>query len=245
MNLRPGDAPPPFALADLSGRRVGSDALAGGAAVVLFWSTWSPRSAEMLDDFKRHAATYAAKGLKVVAINIDGENLGAAQQAAIREYAAARELPFPVLLDEGSEDLLGLGRHGAPDRGRPRRRRAHRLRPAGLPGNAARGARGGDQEGAGHGGSARAAATQAPPARRRRPARWRTSGGSSSPRGTRSGRARRSGGPRPRTPPPSRPRSWSRASRSRSAAPPRPSSWPGRSARRRSTAATCAISSAA
>jgi len=109
MNLRLGDAPPPFALADLSGKRVGSDSLAGGASVILFWSTWSPRSAEMFDDFKRHAATYAAKGLKIVAINNDGENLGVAQKAAIREYAAARELPFPVLLDEGLQTYAAWG----------------------------------------------------------------------------------------------------------------------------------------
>ena len=109
MSLRPGDAPPPFALPDLAGKLVGSDALAGGASVVLFWSTWSPRSAEMFDDFKRHAAAYAGKGLKIVAINIDGENLGAAQKAAIREYAAARELPFPVLLDEGLTTFSAWG----------------------------------------------------------------------------------------------------------------------------------------
>ncbi len=109
MSLRPGDAPPRFALADLSGRRVGSDALADAAAVVLFWSTWSPRSAEMFDDFKRHAATYGPKGLRIVAINIDGENLGAAQKAAIREYAAARDLPFPVLLDEGLKTFAAWG----------------------------------------------------------------------------------------------------------------------------------------
>jgi thioredoxin-like negative regulator of GroEL len=101
MSLRPGDAPPPFALPDLSGRQVTNAEIAGAPAVVLFWSTWSPRSAEMLDDFKRHAAAYGGKGLKLVAINIDGESLDAGRKAAIREFAAARELPFPVLLDEG------------------------------------------------------------------------------------------------------------------------------------------------
>jgi tetratricopeptide (TPR) repeat protein len=109
MNLRPGDAPPPFGLADLAGKRVGSDTLAGAPSVVLFWSTWSPRSAEMFDDFKRHAAAYAGKGLKIVAINIDGENLGAAQKTAIREYAAVRELPFPVLIDEGLATFSSWG----------------------------------------------------------------------------------------------------------------------------------------
>jgi tetratricopeptide (TPR) repeat protein len=109
MNLKPGEAPPPFSLPDLAGKKVGSETLAGAPSVVLFWSTWSPRSAEMLEDFKRHAAAYAPKGLKLVAINIDGENLGPAQLAAIKEYAAARELPFPVLLDAGLKIFSAWG----------------------------------------------------------------------------------------------------------------------------------------
>ena len=109
MNLRPGDAPPPFVLSDLTGKQVGSEALAGAPSVVLFWSTWSPRSGEMLDDFKRHAAAYGGKGLKIVSINIDGENLGAAQKATIREYAVARDLPFPVLLDEDLRTFSSWG----------------------------------------------------------------------------------------------------------------------------------------
>ena len=64
---------------------------------------------EMLEDFKRHAAAYGARGLRVVAVNIDGENLGEAQRAAIREYAAARALPFPVLLDEGLKTFAAWG----------------------------------------------------------------------------------------------------------------------------------------
>jgi tetratricopeptide (TPR) repeat protein len=109
MTLRPGEMPPTFDLADLAGTRVGPDVLAGRASVVLFWSTWSPRSAEMLEDFKRHASAYAAQGLKIVAINVDGENLGAAQRAAIREYAAERALPFPVLLDDGLKTFAAWG----------------------------------------------------------------------------------------------------------------------------------------
>jgi len=109
MDLRPGDAPPPFTLPDLGGNPVGSATLAGSPAAVLFWSTWSPRSSEMLEDFKRHAEAYGAKGLKILAVNIDGENLGTAQRAAVREYAAARALPFPVLLDEGLATFAAWG----------------------------------------------------------------------------------------------------------------------------------------
>ena len=109
MNLRPGDAPPPFTLPDLAGQPVASATLAGAPAAVLFWSTWSPRSAEMLDDFKRHAEAYGGKGLRILAVNIDGENLGEAQRAAIREYATSRALPFPVLLDGGLATFAAWG----------------------------------------------------------------------------------------------------------------------------------------
>src|SRR5512139_1784271 len=109
MNLRPGDAPPPFTLPDLGGKLVESATLAGAPAAVLFWSTWSPRSAEMLEDFKRHAEAYGAKGLKILAVNIDGENFGEAQRSAVREYAAARALPFPVLLDQGLVTFAAWG----------------------------------------------------------------------------------------------------------------------------------------
>jgi tetratricopeptide (TPR) repeat protein len=63
----------------------------------------------MLEDFKRHAEAYGGKGLKILAVNIDGENLGEAQRAAIREYVAARALPFPVLIDEGLRTFSAWG----------------------------------------------------------------------------------------------------------------------------------------
>ncbi len=109
MTLRSGDAPPPFALPDLAGKQVGSETLAGSVSIVLFWSTWSPRSSEMLEDFKRHHAAYGENGLKVLAVNIDGENSGAAPVSAIREFAAVRELPFPVLVDEGLRTFSAWG----------------------------------------------------------------------------------------------------------------------------------------
>lgn len=108
--LRVGETPPPIALPDLAGTTVATRELfAGAPAAVLFWSTWSPRSAEMLEDFKAYHEAYAARGLRVVAVNIDGEHLGAAQKAAVREYAAARRLPFPVLLDERLEVFAAWG----------------------------------------------------------------------------------------------------------------------------------------
>ena len=227
MTLRPGDAPPPFALADLAGKRVGSDSLAGarlGRALLVDLEPALRRDVRRLQAPRRRLR---GKGLKIVAINIDGENLGAAQKAAIREYAAARELPFPVLLDEGLRTFSAWGVMAHPTEvvldaggriayvlpGYPlslREELEEAIRKAlGVP--------------------------VAPPREPTTSVRFRAAGGwrcstttsaaSCSPRATRSRRSRRSGARRPPTPPSSRPPSWSRASRSRSAASPRPSSW--------------------
>jgi peroxiredoxin Q/BCP len=99
MSLRPGDAAPAFALPDLSGGSLALGDLAGRPAVVVFFSTWSPRSAEVLEDFKAYHAAYATRGLAIVAIDTDGENLDAARTALVREYVAAHAPPYPVLLD--------------------------------------------------------------------------------------------------------------------------------------------------
>jgi len=109
MALGVGDAPPPFELPALDGATVSSGTLAGAPAAVLFWSTWSPRSAEMLADFARYQESYGPKGLRIVAVNIDAERLDEARRAAVRDYAASRGLPFPVLVDEGLRTFAAWG----------------------------------------------------------------------------------------------------------------------------------------
>jgi peroxiredoxin len=107
--IEPGTPAPLFSLADPSGKTFTLDSLAGTPRAVLFWSTWSPRSSELLEDFREYHRLYADKGLRIVAVNIDGENLTRSQRQDILSVVKKLDLPFPVLLDERLEAFVAYG----------------------------------------------------------------------------------------------------------------------------------------
>jgi peroxiredoxin len=107
--LRLGDTAPAFSLADLSGAAFSLDAAGAHPRVLIFWSTWSPRSLEVLQDFRDRHDALAAQGLEIVAINADGEQLDARRLQAVRDYVDRLMLPFPVLLDAGLHTYVSYG----------------------------------------------------------------------------------------------------------------------------------------
>ena len=104
-----GMAPPPFALPDRSDKIVSLEYLAGHPGVIVFWSTWSPRSAEILEDMSGYHRQYAPKGLRIVTVNVDGENLDHRRREEIRRYTEERDPPFPVLFDRNLEAFAAYG----------------------------------------------------------------------------------------------------------------------------------------
>lgn len=104
-----GMAPLPFALPDRGEKSVSLEYLSGSPGVVFFWSTWSPRSAEMIDDMVDYHRRYAAAGLRIVAINVDGENLDQRRREEIRRYTEEKDPPFPVLFDRNLEAFAAYG----------------------------------------------------------------------------------------------------------------------------------------
>jgi peroxiredoxin len=101
--------PPPFTLPDDNGEEVSLSSFQGSPLAIIFWSTWSPRSKEILEDFREHHSKYSSEGLKIIAINIDGEKLNNLQHNEIREYASSMALPFPILYDD---ELLTFASYG-------------------------------------------------------------------------------------------------------------------------------------
>jgi peroxiredoxin len=108
-NIAVGMAPPPFRLSTPAGAPVSLDYFQGGAGVIVFWATWSPRSAEILADFEGLHARWAAAGLKIVAVNADKESFSAAECAAVAHAAGHMALSFPVVLDEGLRTYAAYG----------------------------------------------------------------------------------------------------------------------------------------
>jgi len=107
--MEAGRKAPPFSLADVSGRIYSLDHLAGSPGAVVFWSTWSPRSTEVLEDFREYHRLFADKGLRILAVNIDGENLDYRRKAEVLAAAAEGDFPFPVLLDDHLEAFVAYG----------------------------------------------------------------------------------------------------------------------------------------
>ncbi len=100
LHTKVGDRVRVITLADLSGTPRSTDESKGNSRVIAFFTTWSPRSAELLSDLKRLHPLIEPKGVRVLAVCVDGENLSVDRRAAITEYVKGLDLPFPALLDD-------------------------------------------------------------------------------------------------------------------------------------------------
>ena len=100
---------PAFTLASLGGDPVSlADTVAGAkATAVVFWAVWSPRSKPMLADLEGLFKAYGESGLRVLAVNVEHEELDAAGREQVASAAAG--LSFPVLLDAGLATYLAYG----------------------------------------------------------------------------------------------------------------------------------------
>ncbi|MDT8394832.1 MAG: redoxin domain-containing protein [bacterium] len=70
-----------------------------GLTVVVFWATWSPRSAKALELWQRFGARYAGHGVRVITVNADNQDMGREDEIRIRDYLAENSLSLPVIMD--------------------------------------------------------------------------------------------------------------------------------------------------
>jgi tetratricopeptide (TPR) repeat protein len=107
-------AAPEFSLPDLSGRIHSLSALRGQPALLAFWTTKAPDSLDELKTLEKVRAAWAAKGLQLIAVNVDDPivsdpivndpNVSDPADDAIRNFA--RQFTFPIL--RGSEDVAAI-----------------------------------------------------------------------------------------------------------------------------------------
>ena len=104
-----GKAAPDFVLEDLSGRTVALSSFKGKPLLINFWATWcgpckieTPWLVELQNE-------YAAKGLEVVGISTEGEDLQpgdkeglARQKAAVARFVKEYHMQYPVLVNGDS-----------------------------------------------------------------------------------------------------------------------------------------------
>jgi Flp pilus assembly protein TadD/peroxiredoxin len=114
-NVAPGAKPPAFTLRDLDGQERASEALLGpGVSVLVFFAVWNPRSKEILADLERLRTELGPERVRLVAVNVEHEDITAADREAIRALAAEAGLRSPPLLDQGLAVFNAYGTMAVP-----------------------------------------------------------------------------------------------------------------------------------
>lgn len=110
-----GDKPPVFILQDLAGKEWrSSELLAGKVSVVVFWSTWSPRSEEVLADLEKLRQELGPERFQVIAVNAEHTEISRADEAAIGKMAVELNLTALMLLDQGLKAYNDYGAMALP-----------------------------------------------------------------------------------------------------------------------------------
>ncbi len=72
-----------------------------GATLVVFWATWSSRSADALAGFQQLYAEHGGRGLQVVAVNVEHQESDPADRPRLEAFARDLGVSFPVVFDQG------------------------------------------------------------------------------------------------------------------------------------------------
>ena len=80
-----------------------------GLTVVVFWGTWSPRSAKALELWQRFGDQYAQHGVQVITVNADHQHMEADDIEKVRQYLADHDISLPVNVDSELEFFNEVG----------------------------------------------------------------------------------------------------------------------------------------
>jgi tetratricopeptide (TPR) repeat protein len=101
---------PDFSLPDLPGQTRSLAALRGKPVLLNFWVTQSEDCERTLQEFNRRHAPWAAQGLQLLTVNLDGFSLDEPSRddnaEKLQSFARARRLSFPIL--RGSTDVASI-----------------------------------------------------------------------------------------------------------------------------------------
>ena len=80
-----------------------------GLTVLLFWSTWNPRSESALKLWEKFGNEYKEHGINVTAVNADHQDMQPEDVQKVRDYLVEREIKLPVVIDSHLELFNEIG----------------------------------------------------------------------------------------------------------------------------------------
>lgn len=114
-SLERGMQAPDFRLNDLQNGQQSFSSLKGEKlTVLLFWATWGSNSKKALKMMQALHQQYQGRGLSVVGINVDNQQMSEETLAAVRAMVAAEQVTFPILVDRGLTTFQQFGVIAAP-----------------------------------------------------------------------------------------------------------------------------------
>ncbi|MBF0327939.1 MAG: redoxin domain-containing protein [Nitrospirae bacterium] len=100
--IQKGAAAPEFSLKDGDGKPANiSEFMSGKVLVLLFWSTESEHSESALKRFDEFYRKYSSKGVNVVAVNVEHQNITPEDIKHIKKVLHNLDVSFTALIDEG------------------------------------------------------------------------------------------------------------------------------------------------
>jgi Tfp pilus assembly protein PilF/peroxiredoxin len=110
QELQVGMEVPEFSLRTISGETSKLAELRGEKLTILFfWSTWSKNSAKGLARMEKLHHQFGDRGLSIIGINADGQNLNVNTIEAVKEMTGTLKITFPMLLDQGLSAFRDIG----------------------------------------------------------------------------------------------------------------------------------------
>ena len=99
VGIMKGQVAPDFKLKDIKGKQVSLSSEKNNVVCLIFWATWCPHCVHELPRYKDLHAKYAAKGLKILSINIAAND----PPQRVEAYQQKAQLPYPILYDAVQE----------------------------------------------------------------------------------------------------------------------------------------------
>jgi peroxiredoxin/Tfp pilus assembly protein PilF len=100
--LQPGMEAPDFSLKTIRGDvRSFADLKGEKLTLLVFWSTWSPKSEKILTRMQKLYEKYKGQGLSIIGVNADEQQISNQTMADIQSLSEKLKIGFPILVDQG------------------------------------------------------------------------------------------------------------------------------------------------